>query len=247
MSVFNAETKQQETQTTETQTETQESWINKLVEKRGEKWSDPEVIAKGKIDADEHIANLERQLEEMRADLGKSDYAKTLLETLQGKAGDTGSPKPEEAKPAEQNTTDAASLESLVEEAIRKREAEATTAENLRQVEETLTKVYGDKASDAVRTKAQELGMSLDSLQELAEKSPTAFLRLVGEQTSVSTPKTMTPSVNTQASTFNTSAERDWAYFQKLRRESPQRYYTPKVQQELMDQRTKLGDRFYNK
>src|SRR6056297_4025889 len=66
--------------------ETEESYVKKLVEARGEKWQDPEVIAKGKFEADKHIKEIERQLEELRGDLTKNEYAKQLLETLQGKA-----------------------------------------------------------------------------------------------------------------------------------------------------------------
>jgi hypothetical protein len=49
-------------------TPTTESFVAKLVQERGEQWSDPEAIAKGKIEADQHIKNLETQLAEMRKD-----------------------------------------------------------------------------------------------------------------------------------------------------------------------------------
>jgi hypothetical protein len=67
-------------QATPEATPTTESFVAKLVETRGENWSDPEMIAKGKIEADNHIAELERQIAEMREDLSKQDYSKSLLE-----------------------------------------------------------------------------------------------------------------------------------------------------------------------
>ena len=40
---------QQTTETTQQETQPQASYLQKLVETRGENWKDPEVLAKGKI------------------------------------------------------------------------------------------------------------------------------------------------------------------------------------------------------
>ena len=90
MSIFDeaqsADSQPQETQTTETtqqETQPQASYLQKLVETRGENWKDPEVLAKGKMEADAYIKNLEDQLSQMRDDLGKHDYAAKLLQQLE--------------------------------------------------------------------------------------------------------------------------------------------------------------------
>lgn len=243
----------EETQAQNDALETQESYVQKLVEARGEKWQDPEVIAKGKVEADNHIKELERQLEELRGDLSKNEYAKQLLETLQGKAEVPTSSKTVDAQEkqsegsaADQNTTgDAGDLESLVEETIRKREQQQTAQQNLTQVNETLTEAYGTEASKVVKERAQELGMSLERLQEIAAESPSAFMRLVGDSPAVEKNPTTTSSVNTTAA-FNRSGERNWNYYQDLRRSNPKQYYSPKVQNQLAQDRVNLGDRFYS-
>jgi len=84
---------QAEPQTTET-TPPQESFVAKLVEAKGENWSNPEVLAKGKLEADTYIQQLETQLTQMREDLGKQDYAAKLLDQLQNKAADPTTAKP---------------------------------------------------------------------------------------------------------------------------------------------------------
>jgi len=211
------------------------------------------VIAKGKVEADNHIKELERQLEELRGDLSKNEYAKQLLETLQGKAEAPTSSKTVDAQQqqsegsaADQNTTgDAGDLESLVEETIRKREQQQTAQQNLTQVNETLTEAYGTEASKVVKERAQELGMSLERLQEIAAESPSAFMRLVGDSPAVEKNPTTTSSVNTTAA-FNRSGERNWNYYQDLRRSNPKQYYSPKVQNQLAQDRVNLGDRFYS-
>ncbi len=243
----------EETQQQDNALETQESYVQKLVEARGEKWQDPEVIAKGKFEADNHIQELERQLEELRGDLSKNEYAKQLLETLQGKAEAPTSSKSADAQQekdqgsaAEQDTTgEAGDLESLVEETLRKREQKQTAQQNLSQVNDTLTEAYGTEASKVVKERAQELGMSLDRLQEIAAESPSAFLRLVGESPAVEKNPTTSSSVNTTAA-FNRSGERNWNYYQDLRRSNPKQYYSPKIQNQLAQDRVNLGDRFYS-
>jgi len=233
--------------------ETEESYVKKLVEAKGEKWQDPEIIAKGKVEADNYIAELQRELEELRGDLTKNEYAKTLLETLQGKAEAPTSSnsaeaqqKENEGSAADQNTTgDAGDLESLVEETIRKREQQQTAKQNLDQVQETLEKAYGTEASKVVQQRANELGMSLDRLQEIATESPSAFMRLVGDSPAVEKNPVPSSSVNTTAA-FNQSSERNWNYYQDLRRTNPKQYYSPKVQNALVQDRQRLGDRFYS-
>ena len=76
MSVFDEDksvaTQPQETQTQsdtmQQETTPQESYLQKIVETRGENWKDPEVLAKGKLEADAYIKNLEAQLANMRED-----------------------------------------------------------------------------------------------------------------------------------------------------------------------------------
>ena len=63
----NAEQMQQETTPSE-------SYLQKLVEAKGENWKDPEVLAKGKLEADGYIKTLEEQLAQMREDLKKQEY-----------------------------------------------------------------------------------------------------------------------------------------------------------------------------
>ena len=61
----------QEDQNNENQgqeTPQQESFLDKLVQAKGENWKNPEVLAKGKLEADGYIKNLEDQLSQMRED-----------------------------------------------------------------------------------------------------------------------------------------------------------------------------------
>ena len=249
-----AATAQTEQVTEQTQTEAppQESFLQKLVEAKGENWRDPETLAKGKLEADGYIKTLEDQLNQMREDIKKQDYQAQILEQLQNKA--TDSTTVETAMPNNngstetQNTTASLSendLESLVEKTLVKREKDSVVKQNLSQVDQELVNSFGTEAEAKVREKAQELGMSMERLRDIAAESPTAFFSLIGQPQKTFNPMVQ-GSVRTEGVNMQASNVRNWQYYQSLRRENPNQYYTPKVQQQLMQDKVKMGDKFGN-
>lgn len=250
MSVFDQTTGQETEVAPAAEPQTNESYVAKLVQERGAQWSDPEAIAKGKIEADQHINNLEAQLAEMRKDLEKQDYAKTLLEQVQNKAGGA-TPNPEPSTPhgaeAEQHTTaETPDIQSLVEEALKAREAKQTVDQNVAQVDAAMTEKFGTEAAKVVADKASALGLSLDRLQGLAAESPSAFMALIGEAPQVPNPSAPHSSVNTTSESFTGNSAKGFQHFQQMRRDNPTRYYTPEVQKQMIAARDAMGDNFFN-
>jgi len=257
MSVFTessptTDTPQPELQATQ-ETKPVESYVTKLAEAKGDNWKDPEVLAKGKLEADSHIEQLERQLSEMKEDLGKQDYAKQLLDELQNKAADpttanAAMPNNNTGGTSEGNTNPSLSeddLKSLVEKTLSAREKDGLVKQNLSIVDQELEKSYGTEAKATVQKKADELGISIERMQEIAAESPNAFFSLIGEPKKNFNPMVQ-GSVRTEGVNMQTSTERNWAHYQNLRRSNPNEYYTPKVQQQLMEDKMRLGDSFGN-
>lgn len=249
MSVFTGE---QTTATTPGQTpddSSNQDYVKKLVETKGETWQDPQAIAKGYLSAQEYIAQLEAQTKELKEDLTKQDYAKTLLEQLQEK-GANPQAKPVVSEDAKQeNTTPKFSedeLKSLVNATLEERSAAQKATKNLQAVDAKLTELFGDKASSVVEAKGNELGLSKDRMKELAAESPEAFIRLVGDVQSRKDNSVPPNQLNTNADSFNTTSKRDFTHYQKLRKENPRSYYSNTVQQQMMQDRLKLGEGFYN-
>jgi len=246
---------QQTTETTQQETQPQASYLQKLVETRGENWKDPEVLAKGKMEADAYIKNLEDQLSQMRDDLGKQDYAAQLLQQLEGKASAPTTDKPLESNNdntsgtvTEGHTNLAVSendLKSLVEKTLTEREEQATANQNISSVDNKLQEMYGTEASNVLVNKSKELGISLERMQNLASESPSAFFTLLGEKQESFKPMTQ-GSVRTDGVAMQSSSQRDWSYYQKLRRENRNEYYSPKIQQQLMEDKMRMGDKFGN-
>ena len=238
---------------TQEETSPQGSFLSKLVEAKGENWKDPEVLAKGKIEADGYIQTLEGQLTQMREDLKKKEYQDEVLEQLQKKATEStavnnGVPNNNNSNTDGENTTRNISeedLKSLVEQTLTQREADAVTKTNLQRVDEELDKSFGTNAEEVVKKKAAELGMSMDRLSEIASESPNAFFTLIGEPKPTFNPM-VNGSVRTEGVNMQVSTDRNWQYYQKLRRENPNQYYEPKMQQQLLQDRMRLGDNFGN-
>jgi type IV secretory pathway VirJ component len=255
MSVFSEEAQpnapQETEQTTET-TEPTESFVAKLVEAKGENWKDPEVLAKGKLESDRYISELEAQLNQLREDLKKEDYAEKILQEIRNKATESNTvnqslPNNDTVGTAQDDTPQSSlseeDLKSLVEKTLTEREMQSTVAQNLKVVDEELVKQYGTEAQKTIAKKSQELGISMDRMKEIASESPTAFFALIGEGKKNFNPM-VNSSVRTEGVNLQPSTERDWNYYQKLRRENRDLYYTPKVQQQLMQDKLRLGEKF---
>ena len=244
------DTTQPEIQATES-TQPQDSFVQKLVEAKGENWKDPEVLAKGKLEADGYIQELETQLNSMREDLSKQDYAKSLLDQLQNKAAESTTaniamPKNNIGDTSDGNTNPNLSeedLKSLVERTLTERDKDSVVKQNLSLVNEEMEKSYGTDASAKIQDKAKELGLTLQRMQEIAAESPTAFFNLIGEPKKNFKPMVQ-GSARTEGVNMQASSERDWSYYQNLRRENRSLYYTPKVQRQLMEDKNRLGGKF---
>lgn len=242
---------EQNAEQTQQETTPQESYLQKLVEAKGDNWKDPEVLAKGKLEADGYIKTLEEQLAQMREDLKKQEYQTQVIEQLQNKAAESTAAKTEvpnnNGSVKDQNTTANLSeedLKSLVEKTLSQREQEAVIKQNLAQVDKALDETFGTEALAVVQKKAEELGMSIERMKDIAAESPNAFFALIGEKPKQPMNPMIQGSVRTEGVNMQASAERDWSYYQKLRRENKNLYYTPKIQQQLMEDKMRLGDKF---
>lgn len=244
--IFNSATT--ETTTEQTQTQTNESFVSQLVGE-GKKFKDLESLAKGKLEADRHIGEITKTLDELRAELARQDYAKTLLEEL-NKAPETrqDTPNPDLSSSSipENTTQNASDIEALVEKVITEKEKNRTVSQNIAIVGQEMEKKFGDKATQVLKTKSQELGISLDKLKEIAAESPTAFFQLIGVSATRPTAATA-PQSSIRSENFNPdSQDRTFEYYQKIRKENRSLYYSPKIQNMMLQDRERLGSRFYN-
>jgi len=231
------------------------SYLDRLVAEKGDNWKDPEVLAKGKLESDNYIAELKRQNEELKAKAIEGDTVSMLLSELEKRAlGETNTPNtPAESNYVSQGEGETTSqpitpdqIAELVAKTLSERETTSIAQKNESEVKDFLIKNYGTEAIKVVHSKAAELGMSSADMDELAKKSPTAFYNLIGAKPPVSEPIGQ-GSVNAQAFQNQTNSNvRDWQYYQKLRKENPRQYRSGAIQNQMMQDKKALGDRFGN-
>lgn len=218
----------------------------------GRKFNDVEALAKGKVEADRFIEQMKQENAALKSDLEKQAYKLGVTNKMEEMAS---APTAELLDPNNNNggTTNTANtqpssseadIESLVEQTLRKREQESVAKNNIAIVESELAQAYGTEASAAVQQKANELGLPMSELQGMAAKSPAAFMQLMGQSAPKSSPLVQ-GSIRTEGSTMQASSEKDFGYYQKLRKENSSLYYKPSTQRQMMADADRLGDKFY--
>lgn len=252
MSYFSGDNQSTDQNQQQQQSQNQEDYVAKVVQSKGDNWADPQVLAKGKLEADEFIGNLEKQNEELRAELAKQDHAKELLEKLQAKneTPTAGNQLEVKGSTGQENTTPQFGedeLKALVMSTLETRDAETVRNSNIAAVDAKLSELYGTEVDKVMEKRSAELGMTKDRLGELAAESPSAFMKLIGEETKVEANPVTKGTINTSTDSFTMqSGERDWKYYQELRRKDRRTYFSPAVQKQLLQDKIRLGDKFGN-
>lgn len=251
MSVFSGENNQTPDTAETSETQENQSYVKALVEAKGEQWQDPELIAKGKLEADKYIEDLKAEIEQLKELASKGAKVGDLISKMEQKAAEPVTAKPpsnvEDGSEGSKTKGDFSedSIQSLVEKTLTEREQQNTVKQNLEQVESHLTEMFGTEATSVVDKKAKELGLTNDRLQEIASESPSAFFALIGEKPPEFKPMTQ-GSVRTESVNMQSSGKKNNAYFSKLRRENPRLFHSPQTQEAMIQERIKQGEAFYN-
>lgn len=144
--------------------------------------------------AQTHISTLEQELQAERA------KAQELQEQLEKAA------KMEDvlSQVAQNNTSESPSVEineqqvmGLVEQFINNKEQQTSALHNQKEVASQLSQKFGEKAEEAYNQKAQELGIDVSFLNDMAARSPKAVLSYFGGAVQSAPQKTPGSSINT--------------------------------------------------
>ena len=226
------------------------SLVDQLVGE-GKKFKTPEDLAKGKVEADRFIESLKRENEGMRQDLNARLKMEDLIEKLKNsKPTDTNQqPTGSNEQPlGDQLQISPKDIEQLLDDKLKERETQRQMESNRNLVIGELSKVYGPDYGKVVQDKANELGVSVSFFQDMVDKQPRAFLKLMDTTKKPSTPPVnpnpFRTSVNTSAIDSKNSGQKDWNYYEKMRKENPGNYWKPETQLELHKAAIAQGDNF---
>lgn len=179
-----------------------EQHLSMIVNEAGEqKYKNVEEALKGAAHAQQHIATLNQQLAELQRNADKSTTLDSVMEALKA------SNQPAQTTPADAQSIDETKLHEMFNNFYSSAEQQKIAQSNELKFSSDLQSTFGSKAVEVLQTKAQEAGVDISVVQEMARKSPVAAKRMLGivdQQASVTTPTT---SVNTAALDNNQSQE----------------------------------------
>jgi len=169
----------------------------------GKKYKTAEDALKALPHAQSHIHTLEEEAKQLREELAKRKAAEELLEEF--KSTNVLGGNRQETPQAQQ-----VDYEQIVASVLAKKEAQTTAQKNISVVVNTFQDAFGDKtkAEEMYNKVAEESGLSVAALNQLAAASPEAVMRLAGITKKQETPAGKVQStVNPQAFNEQKTAE----------------------------------------
>lgn len=230
--------------------QTPENFLEHLVGD-GKKFSDNESLARGKFESDRHVTNLERQIAELREDIDKGTQITDLMEMVrkQNESTDkteTTSTESHSETSSGQMTED--ELKDLISTHVSERDKQAAEARNLAEADKALKDKYGETSARVVKERADDLGMSVEEMQQFASKNPKGFFRLMNmDSTRKESGSFVGGGQRSESVPPKNANPRNFAHYQDLRRKNKGLYFNPKTQQAMMDDLTSMGkEAFYS-
>jgi hypothetical protein len=225
------------------------------------KFKSVDDLARGKYESDMYIEKLHQELEGMREDLYKRSTMEELLDQMKSSTGNTeqvGSGQPASTEhssspDSEKVTLSQKELKDFVEQQINSKLSEQEKIDNLKSVETMAKERYGADYQAKLTARAKELELGEQFLIDLAAEKPAAFAKLMlpegeGAPSSESQrPASMgIPASSTSAVPSVGRGKKNFAYYEKLRKENKTHYWSAPVQQEMWREAKAQGKDFYS-
>lgn len=216
----------------------------------GKQYATLEALAKGKLEADRTIKAREAELASLREEYAKQKTAEQLLEEITKRTANQGQAARDDNPGGSPAPLNEETLDARIREAQNRLNREEKVRANLQVVDQRLRDVFGtdEKVNEVVRTKAEELGVSVQFLRDVAANSPKAFFNQVGIESSTPnrTPTGNRTEVNPgvlQSTTSGGPKPGSYGYYEALRKSDPVRFWKPEIQNQLMRDAQAASDR----
>lgn len=231
-----------------------QSQIAAYIPGENNKYKTLEDLTKGAYEKDRHISTIEQENRELRAtnlSLRDDNMTKAKLEeyvdqlTKSAAAGsrptsDGTNPKPQDA-PA---TFDPKQLEPMFDKRIKEYEASKTKEQNIRAVTDVLRERYGHSYPEVLEKQTEELGLTKEAVNYLAETAPRAFFKTLGLDQPAQAESFSTPPRRSAHFSPRVEPERTWSYYDDLQKKDPNTFRSPKIQEQMLKDYTRLGSKF---
>lgn len=232
-------------------------WLGEYVGE-GKKFRDAADLAKGKAHSDAFISRLQQETEGLRKELSTRIKLEEFMDRMNSQNTSGANQATQTAGQGNQSdgtassATSSTDIEEIIEQRLAAREAENRSRQNLDIAKQRLQEAFGDNYSTELVSRTEALGLSKEFVANLAKTQPKALFALLGldgqQQSKGNDGLFNAPrgSVNTSGLGQGTSSEKNWAYYEKIRKQNPATYWSTTVQNEIHKQAGKLGERFYS-
>lgn len=208
----------------------------------GRKFKDVAALARGKAESDRFIEQVLKEKDELKKELDKRLSVEESIARFR-ETPVTPTPEPVRQEPATGLTQE--DITRLLDERLQREKAVETANRNVELVRQALADKFGPSYNDKLEAKAVELGVDREYFNQLAKTQPKVLLGLIngGEA-----PKKQAPVGLFDSPRFPTAGqklEKNFAYYEKMRKENPKLYSSPEVQKEQFEMAKLHGRDFY--
>jgi len=218
----------------------------------GKKYANEKELAKAYFHADKTLAVTTRRMDQMRSDYDKEreqNLTRAQLEDVLTRFGRTPLasselPLANEDTNVKPSTIDPDQIKGLISDeykALRERERQEA---NEASVKAKLTERFGPNFNSVLSKHAVDLGLSDVDVNHMARTNPKLFTRTFGLDQPARKDGLETPMRNSQSFLPTSGPDRTWSYYQKLKTDDPKKYYSPKMQNQMLMDYDRLGDKF---
>ena len=225
----------------------QDPSVNVLVGE-GKKYKSVEDLAKAYLSADDFIEKLKEENTHLRAETEKLSKLDEVLERLEAKSG---SPTPDNSGEVGANSLSASDVAAIVEKTLTGRETATSMKSNMLSADAKMKEMFGKEAQAIFEEEANTPELKQTYLQ-LAQVNPDKFIALFSALRATKPTGSQVDS-NTSTNTINLSSvhsnrESDpdcKEYYNKMRKDNPNAYYSSKVQLALQKAVTNNKAKYY--
>lgn len=213
------------------------------------KFKTPQDLAKGKAESDLFIDRLQTENAELRKDLKAITTLAELTDKWALMQKQQTDPQVFEDNQSQKTVSEALTpekLESILNSKLSEHEKLKVRQTNASFVREELKKTFGDRFSSKLKTELDNLGLTEEQANKMAEEQPKAFLRLFQGSSGKSDSFQSPPKSAINAPFMPNTVERTQKHYDLLREQNPNLYWSPKVQNQLHDDAIRLGERFFD-
>jgi hypothetical protein len=230
-----------------------QSQIAAYIPGEASKYKSLDELAKGAYEKDRHISTLEQENRELRSTnlvLKEDNMTKAKLEeyvdqlTKSASAGSRPTSDGTNPKPTDVSPFDPRQLEPMFDKRIKEYEASKTKEQNVKAVTDALRERYGHSFPEVLQKQTEELGLTKEAVNYLAETAPRAFFRTLGLDQPAQSETFETPPRRSVHFSPKVEPERTWSYYDDLQKKDPNTFRSPKIQEQMLKDYTRLGPKF---